>query len=140
MSGDQPVTWLMFFTLSAAVIVAAGGFLYFLRSQRNRDIAANALSGDKSHPGSTPSGAMPELAGVAVFALVAMGLLTAGYANKSTYETARVTMPVGSTGMAQDPGTADRPKPYQPANPAPDPRVAPTSSDAGKGADSGSTK
>jgi hypothetical protein len=132
MNGDQPIAWLMFFTLAAAIIVAAGGFLFFLRSQRNRDIAADALAGDGSRAGTTPSGAMPELAAVAVVALVAMGLLATGYASKSTAETAEVSTPVGTTGMAQDPGSADRPKPYQPANPAPDLRVAPTGSDAGK--------
>ena len=40
-------------------------------------------------------------------------------------------------GMAQPPGIQDRPKTYQPANPAPDPRAAPTSSSAGVGSDSG---
>lgn len=130
MIGDQPVSWLMFFTLVAGVIVAAGAFLYFLRSQRNRDIASDALLRDGAGRGSTPSGAMPELAGVAAIALVAMGLLFAGYTSKPAVETAAAPGPVG-TGMAQDAGSADRPKPYQPANPAPDLRVPPTSSDTG---------
>jgi hypothetical protein len=39
----------------------------------------------------------------------------------------------GTTGMAQPVGTANQPKPFQPANPAPDTRAAPTSSDTGVG-------
>ncbi|WP_315812386.1 hypothetical protein [Bradyrhizobium sp. SZCCHNR2028] len=38
--GDQPISWLMFFTLAAAIIIAAGAFLAFLRSRHNREIAA----------------------------------------------------------------------------------------------------
>ena len=44
MSGDAPISWLMFFTLAAGVIVAAGLFLQFLRSRRNQAIAAAALA------------------------------------------------------------------------------------------------
>ena len=40
-------------------------------------------------------------------------------------------------GMAQPAGNADRPKVYQPANPAPDTRSAPTSSSTGIGPDNG---
>lgn len=140
MNGDQPITWLMFFTLVAAIAVAAGGFLYFLRSQRNRDIAADALTGDDSKAsGSMHAGALPELVGAAAIGLIAMGLLTAGYKNRSSFETAQATTPVGTTGMTQAPGTADKPKPYQPANPSPDLRAAPTSSDTGVGPENGST-
>jgi len=139
MSSDQPITWLMFFTLVAAIVIAAGGFLYFLKSQRNRNIASNALAGDRSQSGSTPSGALPELAGIAAIGLVAMVLLAAGYKSKSTFETARTTTPVGTSGMAQPAGTADQPKQYQPANPSPDLRIAPTSSDTGTGSENGST-
>ena len=42
-----------------------------------------------------------------------------------------------NSGMAQPAGTADKPKLYQPANPAPDTRSAPTSSSTGAGADNG---
>jgi len=70
-----------------------------------------------------------------------MGLLVGGYSGKSSTETAQMTTPVGgtTTGMAQQPGTANQPKKYQPANPAPDTRAAPTSSDTGVGPENGST-
>ena len=144
MQGDNPISWLMFFTLAATTFVIAGGFIYFLRSRTNRDIAAEALGGDNSRVGATPNGAGPELIGFAVIALAVMGLLTAGYASKSRVETAQVTTPVGQTtgmsqGMAQPAGTAERPKVYQPVNPAPDTRAAPTSSDTGVGPANGST-
>jgi hypothetical protein len=41
--------------------------------------------------------------------------------------------------MAQALGLANKPKQYQPANPAPDTRATPTSSDTGVGAKIGST-
>ncbi|WP_315777887.1 MULTISPECIES: hypothetical protein [unclassified Bradyrhizobium] len=44
--GDQPISWLMFFTLAAAIIIAASAFLAFLRSRHNREIASVALEGD----------------------------------------------------------------------------------------------
>ena len=46
MSGDTPISWLMFFTLTAGIVVGAGLFLNFLRSRHNRDVAAYALEGD----------------------------------------------------------------------------------------------
>jgi hypothetical protein len=140
MQGDSPVSWLMFFTLAATVFVIAGAFIYFLRSRTNRDIAAYALEGDGRSKGIAPSGALPELVGFAVLALGVMVLLVSGYSRKSTAETAQMTAPIGATtGMAQGAGTADRPKPYQPANPAPDTRAAPTSSNTGVGPANGST-
>ena len=144
MQGDNPISWLMFFTLAATTFVIAGGFIYFLRSRTNRDIAAEALAGDNSRVGATPNGAAPELIGFAVLAFAIMGLLTAGYASKSRVETAQVTTPVGQTtgmsqGMAQPAGSSEQPKTYQPANPAPDTRGALTSSDTGIGAANGST-
>lgn len=45
MSGDAPLTWLMFFTLASAIIVGAGFLLWFLRSRQNREVAAYALEG-----------------------------------------------------------------------------------------------
>lgn len=141
MQGDNPISWLMFFTLAATVFVIAGAFIYFLRSRTNRVIAAEALEGDNSRVGATPNGAGPELIGFAVIALAVMGLLATGYAGKSRVETAQAPTPVGgqTTGMAQPVGTADRPKLYQPVNPAPDTRAAPTSSDTGVGPANGST-
>jgi hypothetical protein len=159
MQGDNPISWLMFFTLAATVFVIAGAFLYFLRSQRNRDIAADALGGDNSRVGTTPNGAGPELIGFAVIAVAVMALLATGYASKSRVQTVQLTTPVaegttvgqasgqrsGATtgtspqGNAQPAGTADAPKVYQPANPAPDTRSAPTSSDTGVGNANGST-
>ena len=140
MQGDNPISWLMFFTLAAGVFIIAGGFIYFLRSRSNREIAANALGGTGSGTGVTPSGAGPELIGFAVLALAMMGLLATGYHQKPQSETAQMTTPVGNTtGMAQPEGSANQPKPFQPANPAPDTRAAPTSSDTGTGPANGST-
>jgi hypothetical protein len=94
-----------------------------MHSQRNRDIAAEALAGDNSpRVAATPNGALTDLAGVALFALVVMGLLAFGYARKSSFETAQVPPPVAGGSMAQPVGTADRPKVYHPVNPAPDTR------------------
>lgn len=158
MQGDSPVSWLMFFTLAATVFIIAGAFIYFLRSRSNREIAAETLEGNGSRIGATPNGAGAELIGFGVLALVAMGLLATGYNSKSKTETAAMTTPVGGTsgmsqsggggsggsgaggsGMAQPVGTANQPKLYQPANPAPDTRSAPTSSDTGIGPENGST-
>jgi hypothetical protein len=144
MQGDNPISWLMFFTLVATTFVIAAAFIYFLRSRTNREIAAEALQGDGSRVGATPNGAAPELIGFAVIALAVMGLLTAGYASKPRAETAQIPGPVGQTtgmlqGMAQPAGSSAQPKIYQPANPAPDTRAAPTSSDTGVGAENGST-
>ena len=47
MNGDASLSWLMFFTLAAGVIVAAGFFLQFLSSRHNRTIAASALGGEQ---------------------------------------------------------------------------------------------
>jgi hypothetical protein len=144
MQGDNPISWLMFFTLAATVFIIAGAFIYFLRSSTNRDIAAEALEGDRSRIGATPNGAGPELIGFAVIALAVMGLLATGYARKPRVETAATTTSVGHTtgmsqGMAQPAGSSNEPKIYQPANPAPDTRSAPTSSDTGIGPENGST-
>jgi hypothetical protein len=141
MQGDNPISWLMFFTLAAGVFIIAGAFIYFLRSHTNREIAAEALGGDGSRKGATPNGAGPELIGFAVLGIAVMGLLATGYSGKSRSETSQLTTPVGgtTTGMAQPVGTANQPKPYQPVNPSPDTRAAPTSSSTGIGADNGST-
>ncbi|WP_291860926.1 hypothetical protein [Bradyrhizobium sp.] len=141
MQGDNPISWLMFFTLAATVFIIAGAFVYFLRSRTNREIAAEALEGNGSRIGATPNGAGAELIGFAVLALAVMGLLTAGYSGQSRMETARTTTPVGgaTTGMAQPAGSANQPKLYQPANPAPDTRSAPTSSTTGVGPENGTT-
>ena len=56
MSGDAPISWLMFFTLAAGVIVAAGLFLQFLRSRRNQAIAAAALGGTTTRAALNPMG------------------------------------------------------------------------------------
>ena len=48
MQGDNPISWLMFFTLAATVFIIAGAFIYFLRSRTNREIAAEALEGNGS--------------------------------------------------------------------------------------------
>jgi hypothetical protein len=141
MQGDNPISWLMFFTLAVTVFIIAGAFVYFLRSRTNREIAAEALEGNGSRTGATPNGAGAELIGFAVLAIAVMGLLVTGYNGKSRTETAQMTTRVGgaTTGMAQPVGSAEQPKLYQPANPAPDTRSAPTSSDTGVGPENGST-
>ena len=139
MQGDNPISWLMFFTLAVTVFIIAGAFIYFLRSRTNRAIASSTLEGDGSRTGATPNGAAPELIGAAALALAAMGLLVAGYHSKSRAETAQVTSPVvGTSGMAQPPGTQNQAKQYQPVNPEPDTRAAPTASDTGAGPANGS--
>lgn len=143
MNGDAPISWLMFFTLVAGLFVIVGGFLQFIRSQRNRDIAAETLTGDGSRsPGMTANGALPDLLGLGLLAAIAMGLLALGYSHKSNAETSQVPPPVSgspvSGSMTQPVGSADQPKQYQPANPVPDQRAAPTSSPAGVGPDNGS--
>jgi hypothetical protein len=137
MSGDAPISWLMFFTLAAGLVVAAGFFLRFLQSHHNRAIAANALEGDGRSHSAAPSGAAPELIGLLVIALVAMALLTFGY---NARRSVAVTPP--PTGAANNQLSTQRthpnlPKPYQPENPAPDLRNAPTSSSTGAGPESG---
>jgi hypothetical protein len=144
MHGDNPVTWLMFFTLAATTFIIAGAFIYFMRSSTNRKIAAEALEGNRSRAGATPDGAGPELIAFAAIALAVMGLLATGYASKSRVETAAVMAPIARTtgssqGMAQPVDSSNQPKIYQPANPAPDTRSAPTSSDTGVGDQNGST-
>jgi len=141
MQGDNPISWLMFFTLAAGVFTLAGAFICFLRTRTNREVAAEALGGDESRKGATPNGAGPELVGFALIGIAVMVLLAFGYSGKSRSETAQITTPVGgaTTGMAQPVGTANQPKQYQPANPAPDTRAAPTSTDTGVGPDNGST-
>lgn len=136
MRGDAPISWLMFFTLAAAVIIAAGFFLHFLGSRRNRDIAAKALEGDGRGRGAAPSGAGLELGGVLVTALIAMTLLTFGYRSHAGVSVAEAPgMP--NNQLATGRTDPNAPKPYQPQNPAPDTRAAPTASTTGTGPDSG---
>ena len=149
MNGDQPISWLMFFTLAAGVLIVGLAFINFIRSRSNREIAADTLEGNGSGRGVAADGALPELAGLAVFAFIAMGLLAAGanYAS-SDRATVQVSGPAskagtagqsGTTGMAQPEGIQNEPKRYQPHNPGTDTRVAPTASDTGVGASPGST-
>src|ERR1700761_3644867 len=119
MSGDAPLNWLMFFTLAAGVIVAGGLFLAFLRSRRNRDIAAYALGGDGRTRGVEPSGAGAELGGLLAAALIVMGLLTFGYRSHSGSATPAASSAPNNQ-LATDRTDPNAPKPYQPRNPAPD--------------------
>ncbi|MGY4304076.1 hypothetical protein ACVIJ6_001319 [Bradyrhizobium sp. USDA 4369] len=143
MQADHPITWLTFFTLAAAIIVAAGAFLAFLRSRHNREIAAVALEGDGRGRGLPPSGALPELGGLFVLALVVAGLLVTGYHNGGATRFAGGDKPTpvpiaptntdrGTTvgaGAAITPPRA--PTMTQPARPDPDLRTAPASSPTG---------
>jgi hypothetical protein len=135
MNGDAPISWLMFFTLGAGVIVAGGAFLAFLRSRHNREIASNAIAGDGRTRVVEPSGAGAEIGGLLAVALIAMALLTFGYRSHSGTNVAEA--PGRNNQLASDRIDPNTPKPFQPANPAPDPRTAPTGSTTGQGADSG---
>ncbi len=136
MAGYTSITWLMFFTLGAGVVVAAGVFIVFLRSRHNREIAASALGGEGRSRGVEPSGAGAELGGLFAIALVAMAMLALGYHSRSgTRVVENASRP--NNDLATPRTQPDTPKPYQPANPAPDPRTSPTSSTTGQGPDSG---
>ena len=136
MTGDSPISWLMFFTLAAGVVVGGGAFLAFLRSRHNRDIAAYALEGDGRSRMVEPSGAGPELIGLLVVAFVAMALLVAGYSSRRS-DSMTSTASGANNQLATERTNPDAPKPYQPQNPAPDTRTAPTGSSTGAGPDSG---
>jgi hypothetical protein len=136
MNGEAPLSWLMFFTLAAGVVVAAGFFLSFLRSRHNREIAAFALEGDGRTQRGEPSGAGVELLGLLVVSLIAMALLGFGYHSHSGTTVGEI--PGTPNNQLASPRTdPNAPKPYQPRNPAPDTRAAPTGSSTGQGADSG---
>ena len=68
---------------------------------------------------------------IASLAIVAVGLTVA------RAQSANPNPAQSSGGLAQPPGVQDKPKTYQPANPAPDTRTAPTSSSSGVGSSSG---
>ena len=137
MAGDAPISWLMFFTLVATLAVGAGYFIYFLRSRHNREIAALALEGDGRSRGGGPSGAGAELFGLFAIALVAMGLLTAGYSARRDTKPTPQSPAAANNLLATPRADPNKPKPYQPQNPDPDIRAAPTGSSTGIGADSG---
>ena len=90
MAGDQPVSWLMFFTFAATIFIIAGACIYFLRSRRNREIASGALVGG-NHPrvNKGADGALPDLLGITLFAVIAMALLTIGFKGKPASEQAQ---------------------------------------------------
>src|ERR1700761_8643783 len=136
MNGDAPLGWLMFFTLAAGVIVAAGMFLSFLRSRHNREVAAYALQGNGGSRGVEPSGAAAELGGLLAVALGAMVLLAFGYRSHSGMQISE-TSGAANNELKTDRTNPDTPKPYQPQNPSPDTRTAPTSSPSGEGANNG---
>jgi hypothetical protein len=136
MSGDAPISWLMFFTLTAGIAVGAGLFLNFLRSRHNREMAAYALEGDDRSRGVAPSGAGPELIALLAVAVIAMALLTFGYNARRTVAVTPSTSGANNQ-LSTERSDPNTPKPYQPQNPAPDTRSAPTSSSTGVGPDSG---
>lgn len=137
MPSDAPTLWLMLFTLSTGVVLGAGAFLMLLRLPGNREIAAHALEGTGRSRSTATSGAGLGLLGLLVLALVAMPVLTTG-ANSQTRSTVTAQSTQTPNNSLATPRTdPNAPKPYQPANPAPDPRTAPTGSSAGQGADSG---
>ena len=135
MNGDAPLSWLMFFTLAAGVIVVAGFFLQFLRSRHNRAVAASALGGEHHSRRGEPDGAGVELVGLFVVAVVAMALLAFGYHSHSGSTVREVSGP--NNELANGHNDPNSPKTYQPQNPAPDDRSAPTGSSTGAGPNSG---
>ena len=65
---------------------------------------------------------------------IALGLLSAPTMSPAQ----NAPPPAGTnTGTAQEPGKADQPKRYQPSNPGPDQRSAPTSTPSGEGPSNG---
>ncbi|KIZ32745.1 MULTISPECIES: hypothetical protein [Rhodopseudomonas] len=141
MDGNHPISWLMFFTLAAGVVIVGLAFINFIRSRSNREIAAETLEGRGTGRGAAADGALPELGGLAVFALIAMGLLALGNNARSNSETAQIATPAASsttttgTGTgAASPTTQTVPRIYNR-----DGAAAPTASDTGIGAANGST-
>ena len=137
MNGDAAISWLMFFTLSAGVVVSAALLISFLRSRHNREIAAYALEGDGRSQGGEPSGAATELLALAAAAAIAMALLTVGYASRGDMKVTPVNSSAANNQLAQPRTDPNTPKPYQPENPAPDPRSAVTGAPTGVGSDNG---
>lgn len=137
MAGDAPVSWLMFFTLVAGLAVGAGYFIYFLRSRHNREIAAAALQGDGRSRGVAPSGAGAELAGLLAIALIAMALLAAGYTTRRDTKPTPPGSAATNNSLNTSRANPNTSKPYQPDNPGPDIRAAPTGSSTGAGPDNG---
>src|ERR1700761_751376 len=115
MNGDAPLNWLMFFTLAAGVVVAGGLFMAFLRSRHNREVAAYALQGDGQSRGTEPSGAVAELGGLLIAALIAMVLLSFGYRSHSGAQISEAPG-VPNNQLATERTDPNAPKPYQPQN------------------------
>jgi hypothetical protein len=134
MQGDQPISWLMFFTLAAGIVIVGFVFINFIKSRSNRAVAADTLEGSGHGRGMAPDGAAPELIGLTVFALLAMALLATGVSNSSDRQTAQVPGPSEPATTGAAPGARSDPKTV-----APKPGVAPTASDAGVGNSPGST-
>ncbi len=136
MTGDAPLTWLTFFTLAAGLLVGAGAFLAFLRSHRNRELAAHALEGSGRTRGVASSSAAVELGGLLAVALIAMALLVFGYRSQSATSVSGAPQ-ASNNQLATERTDPNTPKPYQPQKPSPDTRTAPTASSSGTGPDSG---
>jgi NADH:ubiquinone oxidoreductase subunit K len=137
MKGDAAISWLMFFTLSAGVVVGAALLISFLRSRHNREIAAYVLEGDGRSRRGEPSGAGVELLALAAVAAVAMALLAFGYTSRGDMKVTAVNPSAANNELARPRTDPNAPKPYQPENPAPDQRSAVTGSSTGVGPDSG---
>ena len=71
-----------------------------------------------------------------IIGLSAAIALTVGAALAQSSPTTTPVSPTNS-GMAQPAGSENKPKIYQPANPAPDTRSAPTTTSVGSGSDNG---
>jgi len=118
------------------LVIAAGFVLHFPRSRHHRAVASTALGGDQYSRGSTPDGAGTELAGLLAVLLIAMALLVFGYRSHGVSAVTEATSGPNNQ-LATDRAHPTTLKPYQPQNPRPDMRSAPTGSSTGTGPDSG---
>lgn len=113
MTSVQWIPALMFTTLAFAAAFGVIQLFKFMQRSSNRQAAENALAGGRSV---SDHGALPEIAGVGVIALVAIALLTVGYNNRGDgKQTAGVPTPA-TTGASATDRMTDQARPR--ANPA----------------------
>jgi hypothetical protein len=100
MNSGQWFPTLMFMTLTAGAGLGLLQLLWFMQKRSNRQAAEAALTGGGSR---SDHGALPEIAGVAVIAVVAMSLLAVGYNGRSDRSSAEFAgKPVTTGASASD--------------------------------------
>jgi hypothetical protein len=113
MNSIQWFPTLMFMTLIAGAGLGLLQLFWFMQRRSNRQAAEAALTGGRSP---SDHGALPEIGGVAVIAVVAMSLLAVGYNGRSDRSSAEVAgQPVTTGASASDQMT--QPSRYR-SNPA----------------------